>query len=98
MKALLSIGLVAFLASSALAADTAKDASKTSQTVAANTVCPVSGDQIGSAGKPYIVEYRGKKIALCCHDCAKDFKKNPAKYAALAIKNSSDKSGSSMKK
>jgi YHS domain-containing protein len=32
------------------------------------------------------VEYNGKTYYFCSHECAKDFKKNPAKYAALANK------------
>jgi YHS domain-containing protein len=66
------------------------------QAKAGNNICPVSGDKIGSVGKPIYVDYQGKRIALCCKDCAKDFKKNPAKYASLAEKNSSDSSSSSM--
>lgn len=54
---------------------------------APNTICPVSGDKVGSIGKPVYVEYQGKKIALCCKDCVKDFRRDPAKYAALAEKN-----------
>jgi YHS domain-containing protein len=99
MKALFTLGLSLFLAAGAMAADSAKTATtSTTTTVATNTVCPVSGDKVGSMGKPYIVEYKGQKIALCCKDCTKDFKKHPAKYAALAAKNTSDKSGTSMKK
>jgi YHS domain-containing protein len=63
---------------------------------ARNAVCPVSGDKVGSIGKPVIVDYQGKKIALCCRNCVKDFKKNPAKYSALADKNAFDGASSSM--
>jgi YHS domain-containing protein len=58
-----------------------------------NTVCPVSGDTVGSVGKPVYAEYHGKKIAFCCKDCAKKFYKNPDKYGALAEKNQSANEG-----
>lgn len=44
-----------------------------------NKFCPVSGDKV--SGK-HFVEYKGKRYALCCPMCEKDFKKNPAKYIA----------------
>lgn len=45
-----------------------------------NKICPVSGEEIGSMGKAYHVEYEGKIYNLCCKMCSKDFKKNPEKY------------------
>lgn len=44
------------------------------------TTCPVSGDKLGEMGKPYIMEYKGREVKLCCPDCKKDFEKDPAKY------------------
>src|SRR5690348_1308410 len=45
------------------------------------TTCPVSGDKLGGdMGKPYIMEYKGREVKLCCPDCKKDFEKDPAKY------------------
>jgi YHS domain-containing protein len=44
------------------------------------TTCPVSGDKLGEMGKPYIFEYKGREVKLCCKDCKKDFDKDPAKY------------------
>ena len=44
------------------------------------TTCPVSGDKLGEMGKAYVFEYKGQQVKLCCKDCLKDFKKNPAKY------------------
>jgi len=46
---------------------------------AGNTVCPVSGDKV--SGK-HFVEYKGKRYALCCPLCEKDFKKDPEKFIA----------------
>ncbi len=44
------------------------------------TTCPVSGDKLGEMGKPYIFEYQGHEVKLCCPDCKKDFDKDPAKF------------------
>ena len=44
------------------------------------TTCPVSGEKLGEMGKPYIFEYKGREVKLCCPDCKKDFEKDPAKY------------------
>jgi hypothetical protein len=49
--------------------------------------CVVSGDKLGEMGKPfeYVYKEAGKPdriIPLCCKDCVKDFKKEPAKYIA----------------
>jgi YHS domain-containing protein len=42
--------------------------------------CPVSGDKLGEMGDPYVFEFEGREIKLCCKACLKDFKKNSAKY------------------
>ncbi len=60
-----------------------------------NTVCPIDGMKLGSMGKPTYVTYHGKKIGLCNAEDAATFKKNPAKYAALAEKNQGE--GGAMK-
>jgi YHS domain-containing protein len=44
------------------------------------TTCPVSGEKLGEMGKPYVLEYKGREVKLCCPDCKKDFEKDPAKY------------------
>ncbi len=45
------------------------------------TTCPVSGDKLGAdMGKPYVFEYKGQEVKLCCPMCKADFDKNPAKY------------------
>jgi YHS domain-containing protein len=45
-------------------------------------LCPVSGEKLGSMGDPYVFEYEGKQIKLCCDGCKEDFLKEPAKYLA----------------
>jgi YHS domain-containing protein len=42
--------------------------------------CPVSGDKLGEMGAPYVFEFEGREIKLCCKSCLKDFKKDSAKY------------------
>jgi YHS domain-containing protein len=42
--------------------------------------CVVSGDKLGEMGDPYVYEYKGREIKLCCKNCVKDFNKNPSKY------------------
>src|SRR5262249_46364311 len=44
------------------------------------TTCPVSGDKLGEMDKPFVFEYKGHEVKLCCKDCKKDFDKDPAKY------------------
>jgi hypothetical protein len=96
MKIICLTSLAVMLAASGFASDPASDQkqAKTEKVKieSANTICPVTGDEVGGdMGKPIYVEYQGKKIGLCCKDCVKDFKKNPAKFAALAEKNQADK-------
>ena len=47
------------------------------------STCPVSNDKLGEHGKSVKVTYEGTDIYLCCKDCMKDYKKDPAKYAKM---------------
>ena len=94
MKRFIPFLLVAFYAAAAPAADPAGNPpAAVDANPAVNAVCPVSGDRVGSVGKPAYAEYHGKKIAFCCKDCVKKFRKNPDKYGALAEKNQSADEG-----
>ena len=42
--------------------------------------CAVSDEKLGEHGKPYVFTHEGQEVKLCCKDCLKDFKKEPAKY------------------
>lgn len=42
--------------------------------------CAVSGEKLGGMGDPYVFEYKGREIKLCCKGCLKDFNKQPDKY------------------
>jgi YHS domain-containing protein len=42
--------------------------------------CLVSGEKLGSMGKPVVIEDEGQQIAFCCKSCRPKFEKDPAKY------------------
>ncbi len=44
------------------------------------TICVVTDEKLGEHGKPYVFTHEGQEIKLCCKDCLKDFKADPAKY------------------
>jgi len=43
-------------------------------------VCLVSGNELGSMGKPITKVYDGQEIIFCCKPCVKKFEANQAKY------------------
>jgi hypothetical protein len=45
-------------------------------------VCPVSGELLGSMGKPVKLEIKGRTVFLCCGGCEEDLKKDPDKFLA----------------
>jgi YHS domain-containing protein len=45
--------------------------------------CVVSDEKLGEHGKPIKVTHEGTDVWLCCKDCVKDFKKDPAKYTKM---------------
>jgi hypothetical protein len=46
--------------------------------------CVVSGEALGEHGKPVkVTTPDGTDVYLCCKDCIKDFKKDPAKYGKM---------------
>jgi YHS domain-containing protein len=42
--------------------------------------CLVSGNELGSMGKPITKVYNGQEIKFCCKPCIKKFEANPEKY------------------
>jgi nitrous oxide reductase accessory protein NosL len=42
--------------------------------------CIVSGEKLGSMGKPIVINHEGQEIKFCCDSCVPKFKKDPAKY------------------
>lgn len=49
---------------------------------AMQTICPVSGEELGSMGEPIVMKHEGKEVKLCCKSCIKKFEADPATYAA----------------
>lgn len=45
-------------------------------------VCIVSGNKLGSMGKPITKVYSGQEVKFCCQPCTEKFDANPAKYMA----------------
>lgn len=45
-------------------------------------ICPVSGERLGSMGKPYKVTVKDREVLLCCQGCEGEIKENPDKYLA----------------
>ena len=44
--------------------------------------CVVSGNELGTMGKPITKVYNDQEIKFCCKPCVKKFDANPAKYLA----------------
>jgi hypothetical protein len=53
-----------------------------SEHAAVQTVCPVSGEELGSMGEPVVMTHDGKEVKLCCKSCIKKFEADPATYTA----------------
>jgi len=70
-------------AATALAADSGQRiAAKESdqELIERQKVCPVSGQSLGSMGKPVKVEVKGRTVFLCCAGCKKRLLADPDKY------------------
>jgi hypothetical protein len=52
--------------------------------------CIVSGEKLGSMGKPVGFVHKRQEIRLCCKGCRKDFDKEPAKFLKKLPKQDSD--------
>ncbi|MDP8244733.1 MAG: hypothetical protein P9L94_11670 [Candidatus Hinthialibacter antarcticus] len=44
------------------------------------TTCPVTGQALGSMGKPVVYNHDGREIRFCCSGCVEQFKKEPQKF------------------
>lgn len=60
------------------------DANDTSSTEAPYPlkVCVVSGEALGSMGKPYVHLHEGATVKFCCKPCLKKFNEKPAEFLA----------------
>ncbi len=57
----------------------AEDAVETQSTYPLTT-CIVSGEALDSMGKPYVLNYEGEEVQLCCKMCRKEFEKSPEEF------------------
>lgn len=80
MKTTLRSFLTAALLGLALAASAPADAADVKPYPL--KTCLVSGNELGSMGKPITKVYNGQEIKFCCKPCIKKFEANPAKYLA----------------
>jgi hypothetical protein len=44
--------------------------------------CVVSGEELGSMGKPIVIAHEGREIKFCCKGCDGKFLKDPKPYVA----------------
>ncbi len=45
-------------------------------------VCPVSGEPLGSMGKPIKLTVEGREVFICCTGCEDTLREDPEKYFA----------------
>jgi hypothetical protein len=46
----------------------------------AQRTCIVTGDLLGSDGKPVKVQLRGQTLFVCCQECANEVRANPNEF------------------
>ena len=42
--------------------------------------CVVSGEKLGTMGKPFVHNFEGREVQFCCKACLKEFSKDPQKF------------------
>jgi YHS domain-containing protein len=42
--------------------------------------CVVSGEKLGTMGKPFVHKFEGREVQFCCKACLKDFNKDTQKF------------------
>ncbi len=45
-------------------------------------ICPVSGEPLGSMGKPIKLDVEGREVFICCAGCEDSLREEPQKYFA----------------
>ena len=46
------------------------------------TTCVLSGEKLGSHGKPFDLVVKGRTVKLCCESCVEDVQADPEKFLA----------------
>lgn len=44
------------------------------------TTCVVSGEKLGTMGKPFVHSVEGREVQFCCKSCLKEFNKDTKKF------------------
>ena len=57
------------------------------------TTCVVTGEKLDTMGGPFVFNYQGQEIKLCCKDCLKRFNQNPAGYVKKVVSSASKPAG-----
>jgi YHS domain-containing protein len=64
----------------------AKPATKTAKAAPVKfTTCMVTGEKLGSMGKPIMLKHKGQEYPICCAGCKAPFEKDPEKYIKAAM-------------
>ncbi len=80
LTAVLLTGLAAGVLS-ALADDKHKDHKADETKPYPSAKCLISGEALGSMGKPHVLGADGQEIKFCCKNCVKDYEKDKQGYA-----------------
>jgi YHS domain-containing protein len=75
---LIALAAASFAGATLQAADAVKP--EATATAYPLKTCVVTGEELGSMGKPYRHLHEGKEVQFCCKSCLPKFKKDPAKY------------------
>lgn len=62
------------------------DSQREAAAIAEQGICPVSGQPLGSMGRPIAVDLDGQTVFVCCKGCIDRLKANPEKYLAALPK------------
>jgi len=84
MKTILALASVLALASCADTSSTTTAATSGSVKPYTKDVCVVSGNKLGSMGRPITKTYGNQQVKFCCKPCETKFEKDPARYLAKA--------------
>ncbi len=77
-----SLFIAALLGAASFAVNAAEDKKAKAPKPYPMETCVVSGEKLGGMGEPFVFEYEGREIMLCCKSCKKDFDKEPKKFTA----------------
>ena len=44
------------------------------------STCVVSGEKLGTMGKPFVHNFEGREVQFCCKACLKEFNKDTQKF------------------